>query len=136
MADFSLVTADKVFVIESLEQMTLPTDEAITAGMAVRIATATGKFTKANGTTTGEYRAYGIATTTVAAGFPVTAIAKGVMAGWDFGSANYDADVYLSDTDGRLADATGTQTKRVGQVIPAWSQKLGVAADRLLRVDL
>lgn len=136
MADIALNTANKVEVVESIEQMTLPTDEAITAGMAVRINTTTGKFTKANGSSAAEARIYGIATKTVASGMPVTAIRKGVMDGWDLSGQAYDAAIYLSDTDGRIADAAGTVSTVVGRVIPGTSEALGTAFSKLLLVSL
>lgn len=136
MADISLITANKVEVVESIEQMTLPAAEAITAGMPVRLDTSSGKFTAANGTGAAEARIYGIATKTVAAGMPVTAIRQGVMDGFDLSGLNYDAAVYLSDTDGRLADANGTVSVAVGRVIPGTSVTLGTAFDKFLHVDL
>jgi hypothetical protein len=123
-----------VEVVESIEQMTLPAAEAITAGAPVRIDTA-GKFTNANGTTTTENDAYGVATKTVPAGMALTAIKKGVMDGFVLAGA-YWSLVYISDTDGRLGDTAGTASKVAGRVIPAWSQTLGTAADKLLLVDL
>jgi hypothetical protein len=137
MADLALVTANKVRVVESLEQMTLPAAEAITAGMAVRIDVSSGKFTKANGTTTAEARVYGIATRTVAAGEPVTAIKKGVLDGFDLSSQAYDKAIQLSDTDGMLEDGTAaTVDVVVGRVIPATNTTLGTAFDKLLLVDI
>ncbi len=134
MANISLTTADRVEVVESIHQMTLPAAEAITAGAGVRIDSA-GKFTNGNGTTTTEADIWGIATNTVAAGFPVTAIRRGVLDGFSFSQA-YNAPIYSSDTDGRLGDAAGTVSKIVGRVIPAWSQTLGTSADKLLSVEL
>ena len=136
MTDIALVTANQVETVESIEQMTLPAGEAITAGMAVRLDTTTGKFTKANGSTAPEARIYGIATKTVASGMPVTAIRQGVMDGWDLSGLAYDAVVYLSDTDGRLGDAAGTVSTVVGRVIPGTSEALGTAYSKLLLVDL
>ena len=136
MTDIALVTANKVEVVESIEQMTLPAAEAITAGMAVRLDTSTGKFTKANGSSTTENRIYGIATKTAASGMPVTAIRQGVMDGWDLSGLNYDAVVYLSDTDGRLGDTAGTVSTVVGRVIPGTSEALGTAYSKLLLIDL
>lgn len=136
MANISLVTANKVEVVESIIQMTLPAAEAITAGAPVRLDTSTGKFTNANGTTTSENRVYGIATKTVAAGLPVTAIRKGVLDGYDLSSPAYDAPIYLSDTDGRLGDTAGTVSTVVGRVIPGTATTLGTAYDKLLFVDL
>lgn len=138
MADIALTTAARVEVVESIEQMTLPAAEAITPGAPVRLDTSTGKFTNANGTTTGEARVYGIATggAAIAAGEPVTAIRQGVMDGFALSGLNYDAAVYLSDTDGRLADAAGTVSTVVGRVIPGTSTTLGTSYDKLLLVDL
>src|SRR5438105_4865102 len=124
MANVSLVTADRVRIVESIEQLTLPAAEAITAGMPVRIDTTTGKFTAANGSSAGEARVYGIAVSTVAAGFTVTAIRRGVMDGWDFTSQAYDAALYLSDTDGRVGDAAGTVSTVLGRVIPGTATTL------------
>lgn len=136
MADINLVTANKVNVVESIKQLTLPAIEAITAGMVMRLDTATGKFTKANGTAAGEARGKWIATKTVAAGEAVTGIENGVMDGYDLAALDYDAPIYLSDTDGRLADAAGTVSVVIGRVIPGTAATLGTAFDKLLLVDL
>lgn len=134
MALIAVATADRIEVVESETQLTLVAAEAISAGSAVRIDTS-GKFTNANGTTTTENRIYGIATKTVAAGAPLTAIRKGVLDGYTFSQA-YDAVIYLSDTDGRLGDAAGTVSTIVGRVIAGNSQLLGSNPDKLLFVDL
>ena len=138
MADLSLVTTAKLEVVDSIEQMTLPTAEVCSPGQAVRIDTSTGKFTKANGSSAGEARIYGIVVGGVAnvAGQPVTAIRRGVVDGYDISALAYDAAVYLSDTDGALADAAGTVSTVVGRVIPATSQPLGTANDKLLLISL
>jgi hypothetical protein len=134
MADIAVAVAGKIDVVESIEQDTKPAAEAIVAGAPVRIDTS-GLFTNANGTTTTENRVYGIATGSVAAGLPVTAIRKGVLDGFTFSQA-FDAPIYLSDTDGRLADAAGTVSTIVGRVISAHATTLGTAADKLLLVNL
>ena len=136
MSAIALTTTARVDVVESFVQATLPAAEAITAGDAVRIDTSTGKFTKANGTSAGEARIYGVAVRSVAAGFPVTAIRKGVMDGYDLSGMNYDAAVYLSDTDGSLDTAAGTASVVVGRVIPGTSEALGTSYSKLLFVDL
>lgn len=137
MADLALVTANTVHVVESIIQMTLPAAEAITAGMAVRLDTTSGKFTKANGTDAAEARIYGIAVKTVAAGLPVTAIRKGVIEGFDLSALDYDLAIYMSDTDGMLAnDAASTVDVVVGRVIPGTGTTLGTALDKLLFIDL
>lgn len=134
MADIAVAVANKIDIVESIQQLTLPATEAIVAGAPVRIHT-DGKFTNANGTSTTENDLYGIATVTAAAGEPVTAVRRGVLDGFTFSQA-YNAPIYVSDTDGRLADAAGTASKVVGRVIPAWSQRLGTAADKVLSVEL
>ena len=134
--EIALTTADRVEVVESIIQMTLPTDEAITAGMAVRLSTTTGKFTKANGTGAAEARAWGVAVRTAPSGGALTAIRKGVMDGWDLSALDYDAAVYLSDTDGRLSTVAGTTSVVIGRVIPGTSTTLGTAFDKMLSVEV
>lgn len=137
MADIDLVTADRVTVVDvHARQRTLPAAEAITAGMAVRYDPSTGKFTRAKGTDATEANAYGVATRTVRAGDALTAVRKGDMDGWDLSGLDYGDPVYLSDTDGRLADAAGTVTKLIGRVAPATATTLGTAYDKILDVDL
>lgn len=136
MADIALTTANRIEVIQSLHQKTLPAAEAITAGAPVRLDTSTGKFTNANGTTAPEARVWGIATRTVVAGEPVTAIRKGYLDGFALSGSAYDAALYLSDTDGRIADAAGTVSVVVGRVFPGTATTLGTAYDKLLQVDL
>lgn len=134
MALIAVAVANKIDVVESIHQMTLPAGEAIVAGAPVRIDSA-GKFTNSNGTSTTENDLYGIATVTAAAGEPVTAVRRGVLDGFTFSQA-YNAAIYVADTDGRLGDAAGTASKVVGRVIPAWSQRTGTAADKILSVEL
>lgn len=136
MANIALVAANKVSIVESIIQTTLPAAEAITAGAAVRIDVATGKFTNANATSAAEARIYGIAARTVPAGVAVTAIRKGVMDGFVLDALAYDAAVHLSNTDGTLADAAGTTAAIVGRVIPGASSNLGVGFDKILFIDL
>jgi hypothetical protein len=135
MANIALTTAERIEIVESIEQATLPAGEAITAGAPVR-PNASGQFVNGNGTTSTEAAIYGIATRTVASGEAVTAVAKGVLSGFDFTSQAYGAPIYVSDTDARLGDAAGTVSVVAGEVIPAWGQPLGTAADKLLRVDM
>lgn len=134
MANIALAVADKVEVVESIQQMTLVSAEAITAGAPVRIDSA-GKFTNANGTSTTENDLWGIGTKTVAAGEALTAIRRGVLDGFTFSQA-YNAAIYVSDTDGRLGDAAGTASKVVGRVIPGTATTRGTAYDKLLSIEL
>ena len=135
MADIALVTANTLRVVESIEQMTLPSAEAVVAGAPVRLDTTSGKFTNANGSSAGEARAYGIATRTVVANEPLTAVAVGVVDGLDVSALAFDAALYLSNTDGRIADAAGTVSTIVGRVIPATGANLSASAyDKIVRV--
>lgn len=122
-------------VVESIEQMTLPAGEAIPAGSPVRIDVTTGKFVKAAGDTAPHARVYGITVRKVLLGEAVTAIAKGVIGGFDFSSQAYDADIYVAD-DSSLADAAGTVSKVVGKVIPVFAQTRTGSPLKALRVSL
>lgn len=133
MADIAVATAGSIHIVESIQQKTLPATEAIVAGAPVRINT-DGKWTNANGTTTGEARVWGIATRSAAAGEAVTAVRRGTLDGYTFSQA-YDAAIYLSDTDGRLADAAGTVSTVIGRVVPG-TAVVGSTYDKLLSVEL
>jgi|SRR5690349_4688319 len=135
MANIAVATAGKIHVVSSIQQLTVPAAEAIVAGAPVRFDTTAGTFTNANGTSAAEARVYGIATASVAAGEPVTAIKRGILDGFTFTQA-YDAAIYLSDTDGRLGDTAGTVSTVVGRVIPGTATTLGTAYDKLLSVEL
>jgi hypothetical protein len=129
------ITASAVALVKDFESVTLPVDEAVTAGQAGRLATATGKLTKANGTAAGEARAVGVfVRSSRFVGEAVTLVKRGIL---DLGAAldglDYDAIVYLSDTDGTLADSAGTVSIKVGRVIPAFGN---TTADKLLYVDM
>ena len=137
MATVALTTADRVYIVQSLQQLTGVAVEAIEAGAAVRIDTTTGKWTNANGSSAGEARVIGIATRSVAAGEALTVLKKGILDGFALASQAYDLPIYMSDTDATLDDGTGsTVDVAVGRVIPAFATTLGTAADKLLLVDL
>ncbi len=134
MAAIAVATAGRIHIVESIQQMTLVAAETILAGAPVRIDTA-GKFTNSNGTTTTENRVWGVGTRSVIAGEALTAVRRGVLDGFTFSQA-FDAPIYLSDTDGTLADAPGTVSTAVGRVIPGTATTLGTAFDKLLSVEL
>lgn len=122
-----------------IDQMTLPAAEALTAGNAVRIvpsSTGAGKWTKANATDLTEGRVWGIVTRTVIAGETVTAVRNGILDGFDIAALDYGAPLYLSDTDGTIADSYGTVDVLVGRVVPGTAVSLGTAYDRLLKVEI
>lgn len=137
MPNLALVTANTIRIVGiPIEQYTIPGVESITAGQAVRLDTSSGKLTKSNGTSTSEARVFGIATRTPeATGLGVTIVRHGVLDGFDLSGLNYDAPVYLSDTDGALSTSAGTVEKVVGRVIPGFAGGLA-AADKLLLIDL
>lgn len=133
MTDLSF-TATEVTPVVVWKQFSGPASEALSAGQYVRLNTSTGKVEKGNATTAAEARRGGIALTTAEnAGQAVTVMEEGIL---DVGAAlnalAYDQSVYLSDTDAVLADASGTITKKVGKVVPAWG---ATTADKLLLVD-
>ena len=134
MADIALTRANRVEIVESRQQMTLAAAEDIVPGAPVRISN--DRFTNANGTTATEAAAYGVATgdVVVKAGLPITAVREGVLDGLALGG-NTGAPVYLSDTDGRLADTAGTVSLVVGRIIPGTAGVLG-NSHKLLNVEL
>lgn len=117
------------------DQSTYPAAEAILAGAPVRIDTATGRWTNANGTVIGEAASH-VALRTVGAGESLTAVRRCTVDGFDLSALAYGAPVYLSNTDGRLGDVAGTVSAVVGRVVPGFATTLGVAADKLLDVQL
>ncbi len=133
MANIALLTAGRVEIVESIMQHTAPAGEAVTAGAPVRFD-ANGNFVNGNGTDATESNIYGLATKSVAANEPLTAIRRGVLDGFTLPQA-YGAKIYVSDTDARIADAAGTVSVIVGRVVPGNAQTLGTAADKLLLVD-
>lgn len=135
MANINLVTASRIRVVKSIEQDTAPAGEAIVAGAPVRRDTS-GRWTNANGTNATEALMYGIATHDALAGEALTAINDGELDGYDLDGLAYGASVFLSDTDGRLADAAGTVSLIVGEVAAAHSQALGSNPDKVLRLKL
>lgn len=136
MANRDLVTAQRVRIVESIEQMTLPAGGTINAGDVVRLDTATGRFVQAQATTAPNARVWGIATNRAQAGEAVTAVRRGVLDGWDFAADDYDAPMYLSNTLGRIDNAAGTVTTVLGRVIPGTATTLGTAYDKFLHVGL
>lgn len=116
------------------DQHTAPAAEAITAGAPIRLDTATGRWTNANGGDAAEARATHLAWRTVAAGEALTGVRNCLVDGYVLDALAYDAPVYLSNTDGRLADAAGTVSVIVGRVVAGNAQLLGVASDKLLDV--
>ncbi len=132
MADLVITTCRPVKVIE---QITAPAAEVVTAGTYVRQSTTTGKLEKGNGTIAAEAKVGGIAIQSAeTTNLTITAVTKGwVDVGDALSAVDYDADVFLSNTDGVLATTAGTVSRVVGKVVAAWGN---TTADKLLRLDL
>ena len=136
MPDIALVADSTGGVVESIQQHTAPCAVDISPRTPVRFD-ANGKFVPARGNTAPNAKPYGVSSNvkTVKAGFPVTAIKRGVLDGFNFTQA-YGSDIFLSDTEGKLSDAAGTISVKVGTVVSGWAQTLGNSADKLLSVEL
>ena len=129
------ITASAVALVGAVETLTLPDGEAVTAGQVARLDVSTGYATKANGTTKAEARAIGVAVRSSRfVNEAVHFVKRGLL---DLGAAlddiALDAIIYLSDTDGTLADTPGTIAIPIGRVVPGFAQ---TAADKLLYVDI
>jgi len=122
----------------SADKLTLPAGAStLVAGDLVRIDTSTGKFVLAKATTAPNGRVYGMLVNGAdRANCPVTAIRRGVVALDDSALSGlaYDAPVYLSDTDGKAADAAGTVSVVIGRVIPLFANS--GTAKKLLKIEL
>jgi len=134
MSDLT-ITASDVAAVQIFEQWTAPASEALNAGEAVRLDTTSGKATPSNATSGAEARTLGIALETADfANETITILKRGIL---DVGDAladlDYDAAVYLSNTDGALGTAAATTSLVVGRVVPGWGY---TTADKLLWVDL
>lgn len=135
MAALTITPAD-VAPVRVIEQSTGPANEAIDAGEAVYMVAATGKYALAdeNATWPAE-RVAGISIQNASeAGITITVVKKGII---DLGDAldgmDFGDPVFLSQTAGKLEDATVGAGIIVGQVVPGWG---ATTADKLLSVDL
>lgn len=136
MADLTLTTANKINVGTShTVQFTAVAGAAITAGSPVCFDGTNDTVWPSDANDAAKDAVAGIATRTVAVGEGVTCVRRGYMDGWSNlpvpGSV-----VFVSDTAGALADAAGTLSLAVGVVIPVKGSGLGVAADRILLVEI
>lgn len=135
MANLTIAESDVRVVKRGDEhQHTAPAGEAINAGQYIRQDPSTGKFVLGNATSAAEVGDGYIAEKSVEIGDPVTGHKMPVV--FEVGDAlsglDYGDSVYLSDTDGTLADAAGTVSTVVGKVIAGWAG----SAKKLLRLAL
>lgn len=150
MANLALVSGAKVRPVTGIanghEQYDFEVEEQIDAGQVFRLNTTTGKATKANGTTlteAGQVTALGTFESFLfvaiagarQAGNMVTGMKVGLIDGFDLSAPSYGARIWLSDTDGTLADTAGTNATLLGRVIPSPYSGVPSGADKILRVN-
>lgn len=116
------------------DQVTRPAAEAITAGAPIRQDTASGRWTNANGGSAPEALATHIAWKTVTAGESLTGIRSCIVDGFNLDALGFGAQVFLSNTDGRLADAAGTVSVVAGRVVPGFAELLNSGPSKLLEI--
>jgi hypothetical protein len=116
MSDIT-VTATQVAALfpDKAEIVDLIAVETITAGQAVYQTTA-GKAGVADANASGKQQFRGIALNGAGAGYAVSVLVRGHVAGFTVSGLNGDVLVYLSDTAGALADGVGTMTVNCGRV--------------------
>lgn len=112
----------------------------LVAGDMVRIDSGTGKFVLADATTAPNARVWGmLLDSATCVNCPVTAIRRGVVSvngGFAFRNMNFDAPVYLADTQGRISDTPGTVSTVLGRLIPVWPEHGRGPATKMLKVEL
>lgn len=150
MANLALVSGAKVRPVTGIanghEQYDFEAEEQIDAGQVFRINTTTGKATKSNATTlteAGQVTALGTFESFLfvaivgarQAGNMVTGMKVGLIDGFDLSAPAYGARIWLSDTDGTLADAAGTNATLLGRVLPSPYSGTPSGADKILRVN-
>lgn len=141
MASIAVTTAGSIHVVEAREQMTLPAAAALLAGDTVSIDS-DGKFVKGDADGAGLLSSiYGIATRSVAAGEAVTAVRRGVLSGYTFGSTAYWTAVLAADTAGEItvtaSESNGASADvTIGRVIPVWTNLIGGTPDKALLLTL
>lgn len=139
MADLAVVA--RVRLIEDNGSDTLPAGAAIGPGVPCYPHGTTGKATAGSAGAAGTAGVIGVNLShkLTVANQPAHLLRRGKVALYDANGANildglaYGAQVYLSNTEGRLADAAGTVSVVVGRVIPLWDQ---ATPTKILDIDL
>lgn len=131
MANLNITSVRPVKIIK---QSTAPAGEAVTVTAPwMRLNTTTGYLELGNATTAAEAKRGGIALHAAAVGEAVTIVEDGVLdVGEALAALAFDAPVFLSNTDGMLADAAGTVSVQIGKVVPGWA---ATTADKLLQIE-
>lgn len=122
---------ESVRIVRAIDKFDAPSNEVF-GFEAVRYHT-DGTVTPANGSSAGEAGFEGIATVeSDRVGQAITVLREGIVdVGEALAALAIGAPVYLSDTDGTLADTAGTVSVVVGRVVPGWGS---LTADKLLLV--
>ena len=133
------IDATKVRIVRhgNNDLYTAPVGETGTAGEYYRLNTTTAKLENGNATTPTELgRVAGILVDSVpTANLTGTIVLAGSGAILDLGNAldglAFNAPIYVSDTDGKIADSAGTEEKIIGRVVPGFNTS-GSTPDKLL----
>lgn len=135
MADL-VIDPKTVAPIMVTEQFSAPSGAAVAKGQPVYYNSTTGRLAPADASAAGTAGVVGIALSKATpAGMTTTVVRKGyINLGNALDALNFGAIVYLSDTEGALADAAGTVSRVIGTVVPHFGAT--GTPDKVLRVDL
>lgn len=131
MADLTVTAANVKLLKPDEAVVTIEVlDAATTAGTPVYLHASNGDAIAADANGSGTENAIGIvladartgANGTFPAGATVNVLRQGLVGGFDLSGMDYNEIAYVSDTVGRIADAAGTRTVRIGRVVGVWEQ--------------
>ena len=117
-----------VVVAETAEIRDMKEAETLAVGDVVYVNSA-GKAGKADANASGKQQARGIVVKRQ--GAVVSVLKRGYVAGFDISALDYDAQVFLSDTAGKLDTAAGTLSVPCGRVSALTNDSLS----KILYVD-
>jgi hypothetical protein len=118
MADLTVSNKLQVVFPENAEIYPAIAAVAMAIGKACYFNTS-GNAALSDGSAAGTAHFDGLALEAAGAGFGISLLKRGIVAGFNLSGLAYGASVYLSDTDtGILADAAGTVSVAVGKVVP------------------
>lgn len=130
MTAISLDTTREVNVVfaETAEIREMKEAETLAVGDVVYVTSA-GKVGKADANAAGKQQARGIVVKRQ--GSAVSVLKRGYLGGFDISALDYDAQVFLSDTAGKLDTAAGTLSVPCGRVSALTNDSLS----KILYVD-
>jgi len=130
MTAIALDTTREVNVVfaETAEIRDMKEAETLAVGDVVYVTSA-GKAGKADANASGKQQARGIVVKRQ--GTVVSVMKRGYLAGFDISALDYDAQVFLSDTAGKLDTAAGTLSVPCGRVSALTNDSLS----KILYVD-